>query len=66
VPTGADITLMPSASASPEQARDARARAWSYVFECFNSNTKKKVASASDLDDGTIVKEDSANEHRST
>jgi hypothetical protein len=62
----ADITLKPSASVSPEQARDARARAWSYVFECFNCNAKKKVASASDLDDGTKVKEDSANEHRST
>jgi hypothetical protein len=48
-----DITLKPCASASPEQARDARARAWSYVFECFDRHTKKggRLLHKGDLDD---------------
>ena len=45
--------------------RDARARAWAFVFDCYS---KKKAATSpvSRPDDGTKVKEDSANEHRST
>ena len=62
----ADTTLKPDAGLTSEQLRDVRARAWSYVFECFNRHTKKKAAPASGPDDGTKVKEDSANEHRST
>jgi hypothetical protein len=62
----ANITLKPSASASPEQARDARARAWAYILACFEPHAnKKEAAPVSRPDDGTKVKEDSANEHRS-
>jgi hypothetical protein len=51
--------------ASPEWTRDARVRAWAFVFDCYS---KKKAATSpvSRPDDGTKVKEDSANEHRST
>ena len=46
----ADTTLKPDAGLASEQARDVRARAWSYVFECFNRHTKK-AAPASGPDD---------------
>ena len=59
----ADTTLKPDAGLTSEQLRDVRARAWSYVFAC---HAKKKAAPVSGPDDGTKVKEDSANEHRST
>jgi hypothetical protein len=36
VASRADTTLKPDAGQTSEQARDFRARAWSYVFECFN------------------------------
>jgi hypothetical protein len=45
------IIVKPLSGISPEQARDARARAWSYVFECFDRHTKKKAAPASGPDD---------------
>ena len=66
--TRADITAKLADSLTPEQACDARARAWSYAFECFDRHTKKRgrLLDKGDLDDGTKVKEDSANEHRST
>lgn len=38
--TRADITPKPSAGITPEQARDARARAWAFVFE---RHAKKKA-----------------------
>ena len=47
----ADTTLKPDAGLTSEQACDVRARAWSYVFECFNRHTKKKAAPASGRDD---------------
>ena len=47
----ADTTFKPDAGLTSEQARDVRARAWSYVFECFNRHTKKKAAPASGRDD---------------
>jgi hypothetical protein len=53
-------------AATPEQLRNVRARAWTYVFGCFHRRTEKKAAPASGPNDGTKVKEDSANEHRST
>ena len=43
--------LKPDAGVTSEQTRDVRARAWSYVFECFNRHTKKKAAPASGPDD---------------
>jgi hypothetical protein len=66
VATKTDITAKLPGSLTPRQARDARACAWAYVFECFHSHTEKKAACGSGPDDGTKVKEDSANEHRST
>ena len=47
----ADTTLKPDAGLTSEKLRDVRARAWSYVFECFNRHTKKKAAPASGRDD---------------
>jgi hypothetical protein len=44
-----DITL--------EQARDTRARAWAFIFDC---HAKKKAARHGGPDDGTKIKEDSA------
>jgi hypothetical protein len=46
--------LKPDAGLTSEQARDVRARAWSYVFECFNRHTKKKAAPASGPDDAIL------------
>jgi hypothetical protein len=43
-----------------EHGRDIRARAWAFVFECY----RKKQATTSLVsrpDDGTNIKEDSAN-----
>jgi hypothetical protein len=36
---------------TPEQARAARARAWAYVFECFNRRNGNEAAPASRPDD---------------
>jgi hypothetical protein len=58
VASRADTTLKPDAGLTSEQLRDVRARAWSYVFAC---HAKKKAAPVSGPDDGTKVKEDSAN-----
>jgi hypothetical protein len=43
---------------TPEQAKDARARAWEFIFDC---HAKKKAARPGGPDDGTKSKEDSAN-----
>jgi hypothetical protein len=34
------ITRSSSTSITPEQARDARARAWAYVFSCLHTKPK--------------------------
>ena len=47
----ADTTFKSDAGLASEQACDVRARAGSYVFECFNRHTKKKAAPASGRDD---------------
>ena len=31
-------------SSSPEQARDVRARAWSYAFQCFERHKRREAA----------------------
>jgi hypothetical protein len=57
---------LPAASytaVSSEQNLEARARAWAFVFDCFS---KKEATRSGGPDDGTKVKENSANEHRST
>jgi hypothetical protein len=56
-----DTTLKPDAGQTSEQVRDVRARAWSYVFECFNRRNGQEGGPATAPDDGTKVKEDSAN-----
>ena len=50
--------LRASPGTTPKQARDTRARAWAYIFDC---HVKKKAARPGGLDDGTKSKEDSAN-----
>jgi hypothetical protein len=57
VASRADTTLKPDAGLTSEQASDVRARAWSYVFECFNRHTKKKAAPASGPDAGKEINE---------
>ena len=42
---------------TPDHARDARARAWAFAFECYRT---KKDARSGAPDDGTESKEDSA------
>jgi hypothetical protein len=42
MPDARYITVKPTSGVSSDQARDARARAWSYVFECFARHTKKR------------------------
>jgi hypothetical protein len=41
---------------SSERARDARARAWTYVFECFNRRNGKEGGPATAPDDPKRVK----------
>ncbi len=40
--TRADITAKLADSLTPEQARDARARAWAYVFECYSRSKEEQ------------------------
>jgi hypothetical protein len=35
--SNAHFAYKPSGGLAPEQARDARARAWAYVFECWHA-----------------------------
>ena len=53
----------PPSETTPEQ--DARARAWAYVFDCYFKN-EAATSPRSRPDDGTRVKEDSADEHPNT
>jgi hypothetical protein len=41
------VAIRPLSGITPEQARDARARAWSFVFACWNA---KKGSGAAALD----------------
>lgn len=52
------VALKATSGITDEQARDARARAWSYIFDC---HAKKKAARPGGPDDGTKSKEDSGN-----
>jgi hypothetical protein len=45
------ISLTPLSGTSPEQACDARARAWAYVFECFRSHIGKEGSPETAPDD---------------
>jgi hypothetical protein len=42
------IAVKPSSSTTPEQARDLRARAWRYVFDCYQAKKKAGVTSTGD------------------
>jgi hypothetical protein len=50
VVTRADITLKP-AELTPEQARNARAQAWAFVFKCWHE--KQKDAKRAPTSDGS-------------
>ena len=52
------VTVKATPDITEEQARDARARAWAFIFDC---HAKKKAARPGGPDDGTKSKEDSAN-----
>jgi hypothetical protein len=41
VATRNDITLKSAYGTTPEQARDARARAWVFIFECYAKKTAR-------------------------
>ncbi len=45
------IVLRPNPNVTPEQARDARARAWAFVFECFYRHEKEAVSGRGSEDD---------------
>lgn len=53
------IIYHPPSSLSSEQIRAARARAWIFIFDCYARN---EAAPSSRPDDGTKVKEDSADD----
>jgi hypothetical protein len=42
-----------TASVTPEQARDARARAWAFVFECFYRHEQEGVSERGSEDDAS-------------
>jgi len=47
---GQHLTIKPTSGITPEQARDARARAWAYVFRCWQE--KQKAAEPAPEPDG--------------
>jgi hypothetical protein len=53
VASRADTTLKPDAGLTSEQARDARARAWAYVFQCWQ---EKQDAAGMTSTNGMSVK----------
>jgi hypothetical protein len=51
--TSARITINATPGITPQQARDTRARAWRYVFDC---HAKKKATRPGGPDDGKETK----------
>jgi hypothetical protein len=47
----------PHGGLAAREVLDARARAWAYVFECYDRHTKKKAAPASGPDAGKEINE---------
>jgi hypothetical protein len=47
----------PHRSIAAREVLDARARAWAFVFECYDRHTKKKAAPASGPDAGKEINE---------
>jgi hypothetical protein len=55
------ITVTPLSSISPEQARDTRARAWAFVFQCWQEKQMTTEPTPEpDCRDGTKLQGDSA------
>jgi hypothetical protein len=52
VATRADITLKPAAGLTPDQVRNARSRAWRYVFDCFNRREELEGGCGTAPDEG--------------
>ena len=44
------LTHPPSGSMTLEQARDIRARAWKFIFECFDRHEKEATSTRSEED----------------
>jgi hypothetical protein len=47
------IVVKPNPGITPKQARDARARAWAFVFECFDHHEKEAVSGRGGKDDAS-------------
>ncbi len=49
----ARIVVKPNPSINADEARDARARAWAFVFECFYRHEKEAVSGRGGEDDAS-------------
>jgi hypothetical protein len=49
--SSARIAIKPAPSIAAEEARDIRARAWAFVFECFYRHEKEAVSGRGSEDD---------------
>ena len=54
------ITLKPTPGTTPEQVRDARARAWAFVFETAKKKAAERGQKPGDLDAEERSKNDSS------
>lgn len=53
-----EIVCTPAPGITPEKARDARARAWAYVFDCFNRRNGKEGGPAKTAPDAAKENKD--------
>ena len=53
VTRSSEITVRPHPGLGPEQARDIRARAWAFVFKCFDHHEKEAVFGRGGEDDAS-------------
>jgi hypothetical protein len=66
MPDAPYITVKPLSGISSDQTRDARARAWAYVFECFNRREIQKGGPTTSRPDAAKeIKNDSRPKHHS-
>jgi hypothetical protein len=49
----ARIVVKPNPSINADEARDIRARAWAFVFECFDRHEKEAVSGRGGEDDAS-------------
>ena len=47
------VVVRSATETTPEQRRDARARAWAFVFECFDRHEKEAVSGRGGEDDAS-------------